>query len=74
MQADIVVLLNHALSSEYDLDVPWTDFKLGSAVAGMQEADAVDGSQEAAQDTAPAAGTLLQGAELPSDTDDSSFK
>lgn len=70
VQADIVQILNHALSTEFELEQPWTDFQLAPVA---RDAHAPDGSPGGASADA-AAGTLLQGVELPSDTDDSSFR
>ena len=51
---------------------PWTAFKLSSALS-KQDAGA-DAAGKTFKGANGAAGTLLQGAELPSDTDDSSFR
>ena len=65
-----MLLLNHELSTDYDLEDPWTAIDLG-------EAGAADGSRSpdpSLPEGQPPTGTLLQGIELPSDTDDSSFR
>lgn len=75
-QADIVHLLNRELSTEFDLEQPWTAFTL--AAAGSAEApdepQAEVGPAEAPGEGPDQAATLLQGGDLPSDTDDSSYR
>lgn len=74
-QADIVHLLNDALDAEYTLEDPWTAFKLGSALSRQEQGAGANGTASQGQPGAEGAtGTLLQGIELPSDTDDSSFR
>ncbi|KAK9810991.1 hypothetical protein WJX73_003945 [Symbiochloris irregularis] len=72
-KADIVHLLNDALETDYTLEDPWTAFKLGSSLTRQQQGPDIAASADG-NGVTPAAGTLLQGVELPSDTDDSSFR
>ena len=73
-QADIVNLLNHALSADYALEDPWEAFKLGKAAPGLDAEPAADSVLHMEGQNGQATATLLQGIELPSDTDDSSFR
>lgn len=70
MQADIVNLLNDHLSLDLDVEDPWQKFDLGQAGVGSEAATPDDQAGQAVKQ----ATTLLNGHDLPSDTDDSSFK
>lgn len=70
LQADIVNLLNDHLSLDLDVEDPWQKFDLGQAGVGSEAATPDDQAGQAVKQ----ATTLLNGHDLPSDTDDSSFK
>ena len=75
VQADIVHILNRELSTDFDLEQPWTAFDIGAV--GSADGTAMPGGVSDdplpnGNESQPA--TLLHGIELPSDTDDSSYR
>ena len=72
MQADIVLLLNHALSTDFAIEDPWQSFQLGVPNEGASIGEVQHSVPD--EQAAEPANNLLQGADFPSDTDDSSFR